>query len=43
MTLVEAEQLMDPEAFARVEAAIGARARQTAVYLECGREIDLAR
>jgi len=42
VTLVEAEQLMDAEAFARVEAAIDARARQTTVYLECGREIDLA-
>lgn len=43
VALVEAEQLMDAEAFARVEAAIEARARQTAVYLECGREIHRAR
>ncbi len=43
VTLGEAEQLMDAEAFTRVEAAIEARARQTAVYLECGRKIDLAR
>ena len=43
VTLGEADQLMDAEAVARVGAAMTARTRQTAVYLECGRAIDPAR